>query len=482
MLSISTSPCYECDEVISPRAIAKGRGDGYLIRLNQFLVEWKRPTYIRLLPEMNGYWNPYAAFNSDGSPRDAAHTGPSGFGGPGEGRADHRSRRQARPAQPQAAPAGPAEAEARQRQGAEAPRAAQAAFIWVPQTHGSPRDPAEPARRLLAGAPLRRLGRRRHLRQVPELRRACSASTGSARDFPFMIGEWSPWDYDNPGFVDALHEWAESHRRAKMLVYFQGFGDNNPFMIQRYPASAAALRGQLDNRRYQRFAPHSSGPGGKGGEGRRRRRPEGLTSDRRPEARKRATQPSDQSFWSSSTCGRPRRRARGGRGRRARAAAPSRRSRGCRSRRAGRRRSRRPAWPVPGPSAASPGRGRAARSSSARLASILAGTLRNGRPWPARQRSVGQRRDAIERGRGTRRPGRGYGRGRRRARPGRAGGRRRSSAAARAGAGRRVRARARASRGPARCRCRSRPRPRAAARGRARRCGRSPAAPRAARS
>ena len=69
MLSISTSPCYQCKEVISPRAIATGKGDAYLLRLNAFLADWGRPTYIRLLPEMNGHWNPYAAFNEDGSSR-----------------------------------------------------------------------------------------------------------------------------------------------------------------------------------------------------------------------------------------------------------------------------------------------------------------------------------------------------------------------------------------------------------------------------
>ncbi len=49
-----------------------------------------------------------------------------------------------------------------------------------------------------------------------------------------------------------------------MLVYYQGFGKGNPFLIQHYPASEAALRGQLDNRRYSRFAPHSARPGDKG--------------------------------------------------------------------------------------------------------------------------------------------------------------------------------------------------------------------------
>jgi hypothetical protein len=45
-----------------------------------------------------------------------------------------------------------------------------------------------------------------------------------------------------------------------MLVYYQGFGDNNPFVIQRYPESAKALRRRLDDRRYKRYAPKSERP------------------------------------------------------------------------------------------------------------------------------------------------------------------------------------------------------------------------------
>ncbi len=73
MLSISTTGCYGCGGVISPRSIRKGEGDRYLLTVNRKLAEWGKPTYIRLLPEMNGHWNPYAAFNEDGSSRGRSH-------------------------------------------------------------------------------------------------------------------------------------------------------------------------------------------------------------------------------------------------------------------------------------------------------------------------------------------------------------------------------------------------------------------------
>ena len=266
MLSISTSPCYECAEVISPRAIAKGRGDGYLIRLNEFLVDWKRPTYIRLLPEMNGHWNPYAAFNADGSARDAAHKTKQFrrawrravliVRGGRRGKLNKKLRAEGLP---------------KLKRGRDAPKRLKkpaVAFHWVPQTHGSPRikrnRPAAywPGSRYVDWIGADIYGKYPNFEGLERLYRA-------RRGFPFMIGEWSPWDTDNPGFVNSLHEWAESHRRTKLLVYYQGFGNNNPFMIQRYPSAAGALRGQMDNRRYKRFAPDSRRPdkGGGGGGG-----------------------------------------------------------------------------------------------------------------------------------------------------------------------------------------------------------------------
>ena len=71
---------------ISPEAIAKGRGDHYLLRLNEITGNLARPTYMRLMPEMNGHWNPYAAFNANGSRRGNALHDRAISSGPGGGR------------------------------------------------------------------------------------------------------------------------------------------------------------------------------------------------------------------------------------------------------------------------------------------------------------------------------------------------------------------------------------------------------------
>lgn len=263
ILSISTAPCYDCPGVISPRAIASGKGDAYLLRLHDFLDEWGKPTYIRLMPEMNGHWNAYAAFEADGSSRGPAYK-TKHFrrawrrvalivrGGP-RGRINHTLLREGMPKIVGDAPK-------------RLPRTP-VSFIWCPQTHGSPQihknRPAAywPGERYVDWIAADIYGK---YPNFDGLERFYDKRKG----FPFMIGEWSPWDYDNPGFVNTLLEWAESHRRVRMLVYYQGFGDGNPYLIQHYPQSERALRKQLDNKRYVRFAPDAERPSGnKGGKG-----------------------------------------------------------------------------------------------------------------------------------------------------------------------------------------------------------------------
>jgi glycosyl hydrolase family 26 len=61
-------------EAISPRRIAEGYGDGYLIAMNKAIAAYGRPIYIRPMAEMNGHWNFYCAFNSNGTSRGRSHS------------------------------------------------------------------------------------------------------------------------------------------------------------------------------------------------------------------------------------------------------------------------------------------------------------------------------------------------------------------------------------------------------------------------
>ncbi len=62
------------NEGITPAAIANGKGDRVLIDIAQALNRFGRFAYVRPYAEMNGYWNPYCAYNSSGSYRGSAHS------------------------------------------------------------------------------------------------------------------------------------------------------------------------------------------------------------------------------------------------------------------------------------------------------------------------------------------------------------------------------------------------------------------------
>jgi hypothetical protein len=62
------------NEAIKPAGLANGKGDRVLIDLAQALDRFGRFAYIRPYAEMNGYWNPYCAYNSNGTYRGRAHS------------------------------------------------------------------------------------------------------------------------------------------------------------------------------------------------------------------------------------------------------------------------------------------------------------------------------------------------------------------------------------------------------------------------
>jgi hypothetical protein len=62
------------NEAVTPAGIAKGKGDRVLIDIAQALDRFGSFAYVRPYAEMNGWWNPYCAYNSTGSYRGRAHS------------------------------------------------------------------------------------------------------------------------------------------------------------------------------------------------------------------------------------------------------------------------------------------------------------------------------------------------------------------------------------------------------------------------
>jgi hypothetical protein len=244
MLHISTQDGYGTREVVTPRGIAQGHGDRYLVNLNRRIAEYGQPTYIRLMAEMNQANNGYAAFGANGRPRGPAHT-TAQFkqawrrstlilrGGPVEA-IDAKLRALRLP---------PVETNAE-----ELPRPA-IAMLWVPQTRGTPDIPANMPRAYWPGGAYVDWVGTDFYSRFPNFHWL----EDFYRDFggkPFVFGEWALWGADDPGFVQRLFAWIGSHPRVRMVLYNQGKLTNGPFRLNRYPRSKAALRKALSHRRF----------------------------------------------------------------------------------------------------------------------------------------------------------------------------------------------------------------------------------------
>jgi len=73
MVHLSTYNGPGTKERITPRAIAIGRDDGYLVTLGRDFAAHGGPVHVRLFSEMNNAANPYCGFRHDGAVRDESH-------------------------------------------------------------------------------------------------------------------------------------------------------------------------------------------------------------------------------------------------------------------------------------------------------------------------------------------------------------------------------------------------------------------------
>jgi hypothetical protein len=270
VLSLSTAPGGQ-PEVISPRGIARGFGDRYILSVGRTIARSGQVVYIRLFPEMNGYWNPYSAFNSDGSSRGPSHS-TSAFRDAWRrivtivrgGRRDAINRRLRRLGMPRIyrAPSNTDPVYSRRHVPAVLPRP-EVAFMWVPQTIGSPA--------LSANGPGSYWPGDHYVDWIGADIYSKFATPGiwsAFRDFyrhwhnprrhhwPFVVGEYSPWDNDYHGtFTKRLFRWALHHRRVRALVYYRSVTADNPFDINHWPQARAVLRDELKDRRFRPYAP-----------------------------------------------------------------------------------------------------------------------------------------------------------------------------------------------------------------------------------
>ena len=76
MIHIGTDQGRARAEAITPAQIAAGRGDAYLIALNQAIAAHGGPIYVRVLAEMNNPKNLYAPTRPNGTSKGPSHSPP----------------------------------------------------------------------------------------------------------------------------------------------------------------------------------------------------------------------------------------------------------------------------------------------------------------------------------------------------------------------------------------------------------------------
>ncbi len=254
ILHITTADPNDGHELISPRAIANGRGDGYLIRLNNIFWSNGMRAYVRPLGEPNRCLNVYSSYDCGGKLRDGSHR-PYWYklafrrmyivlhGGGKVAKIDARLR--AAHLKPLRGPGGVLPS--------GLPKAP-VAVIWSPLPFGSPPSKASRPDRFYPGARYTDWAGTDFYSPYANWK-ALTHLYNRYRRKPFVLTEWGVQNSDDPTFVKRIFAWVKHHRRCRMLVYYQDFGSSNAYRIQNFPSSLAVLQRHLASPIFPAFAP-----------------------------------------------------------------------------------------------------------------------------------------------------------------------------------------------------------------------------------
>jgi hypothetical protein len=236
MLHISTSPGIGARAVITPAGIADGSGDAFLLDLSAEIAQYGDPVYVRLLPEMNNANNAYSGFNADGSARGADYS-PETFKQAWRrvvlilrgGRTSAIDRRLATLGLP------PIQGTTR----ATIPRSA-IAFVWTPETEGTPNVPQQAAASYYPGDQYVDWVGTDFYSRFPNFA-GLDAFYAQYPTKPFVFAEWALWGDDSAAFVSQFFAFVNGHRRVQMILY----NDGGPFNLADYPLARVAIRDSI---------------------------------------------------------------------------------------------------------------------------------------------------------------------------------------------------------------------------------------------
>lgn len=236
---------------LTPAGIARGDGDAFLLSMNRLLAEHGRPSYLRLLSEMNNADNPYSAYTHSGGSRGPAYT-PRQFK-----RAWRRAilvLRGGEVARIDAALAG--QGMPAVRTSATALAQPPVAFMWVPLSFGNPETPRNHPRHWWPGSSwVDWVGTTWYSphREVRAIDRFIRHPLWNRK--PFAFGEYGVRGRESPGFVRLFFDFVARHRRVQMISYYQSAMLEREFRLSAHPRSRGSLRRALRSPRFVGYAP-----------------------------------------------------------------------------------------------------------------------------------------------------------------------------------------------------------------------------------
>jgi hypothetical protein len=236
MVTLHTKNQYD-NEAITPRGIARGLGDRYLVDISKAANRFGRDSYIRPLAEMNGHWNYYCAYNSSGSYRGDSHS-TANFRKAfrriylimhGGLRSDINARLSSL-GMPGLRTAG------------DIPENPFVRVFWNPQGFGSPNLAKNSANSYYPGDRyVDVVGNDLYDIRFKAEWDANLALFKSHPSKPYAIGEWGLWGIDDPAFIRHMAQFVSAHPRVEAIVYYKS-KSGSIFDLGSKPKSLAAYK------------------------------------------------------------------------------------------------------------------------------------------------------------------------------------------------------------------------------------------------
>jgi len=231
---------------LTPAAIARGNGDGFLLAMNRMLGEHGRPAYLRLLSEMNNGANPYAAYDLSGRSRGRAYSVRAFkrawrravlvIRGGDVARLNSRLVRMGMPPV---------------RVGSATLAQPQVAFLWVPLSFGNPEIARNHPRHWWPGS--------RYVDWVGTTWYSPYLAVSAMERFyryplwrhkPFAFGEYGVWGAESPRFLKLFFRFVRTHPRVQLISYYQSAMLKPAFRLSSHPVSRSVLRRKLRSSRF----------------------------------------------------------------------------------------------------------------------------------------------------------------------------------------------------------------------------------------